>query len=404
MYKRQLVHRNLVMTLFSLLVVVLMLSACGAPSDGSTTGVGEPATDSEAAPEVQTASDDSVARHEAPMLVAQVDSGELPPLEERLPVNPKVVTPHEEIGRYGGNWRLGLLGGDDSALIYRTIGYEQLMRWNLDWTEVEPNIVESVDVSDDATEFIFHMREGMKWSDGVAFTADDILWWYENIFVDEEITLSPAAFLVVTVDGEKVRAVFEKVDDYTFTVRFAAPNGMFLSQLAASNGRPLIPRPAHWLQQFHLDFNPDASTLAEEAGFESWVALIQDRMSDDAFFRFVEMPTLNPWMIVQPYGTSTIQVQAVRNPYYWKVDPEGNQLPYIDQVTFEVGEDVNTLVLKTLNGEIDNQGRHISTNENKAVFFDSQEAGDYRIIEQLSTGSNFMVLNLNLLHKDPVMR
>lgn len=404
MHRRQISWYKQWVSFFALILITLIIAACAAPSTAPTEDVSGLTSDSEAASETDVAPVDTPLRNEAPLLIEQVDSGTLPPLEERLPVNPQIVTPHETIGQYGGDWRLGLRGGNDSALLYRTIGYEQLMRWNLEWTEVEPNMVERVEVSDDATEYTFHMRKGMKWSDGADFTADDILWWYENIFSHAEITPSPSAFLTVVVDGEKRPAVFEKIDDYTFKVNFAAPNGMFLAQLAAPNGRPMIPRPAHWLEQFHLDFNTDASAAAEEEGFESWVALIQDRMEDDAFFRFADMPTLNPWMIVQPYGTSTVQVQAIRNPYYWKVDPEGNQLPYIDRVIYEVGEDVNTLVLNALNGEIDNQGRHIASNENKALFVDNQEAGDYRIVEQLPTGSNFMVLNLNLLHADPVMR
>lgn len=391
--------------------LALILSACGAaPAD---TGVGaevdSPAVEAAPAQSEAAASgagdvaapDDS---HEAPILQQAVASGELPALEERLPVNPKVVTPVEEIGQYGGTWHMGLSGGDDDALLYRTIGYEQLMRWSTDWSAVEPNIAESVDVNEEATEFTFHLREGMKWSDGTDFTANDILWWYEHIFSDPAILISTPSFLTVSVDGESVPAVFEMVDDYTFTVSFAAPNGMFLAQLAAPNGDALIPRPAHWLQQFHPDFNDDAGALAEEGGFVDWVALMQDRILSNTAYRFPDRPTLNPWMVTRGYGSSSNQVEAVRNPYYWKVDTEGNQLPYIDRVLFDVAEDVNTLVLKALNGEIDTQSRHIATNDNKALFFDNQEAGDFRLVEQSSAASNSMVLNLNLLHKDPVMR
>lgn len=385
------------------LLLAFILIACSAPDSGSEPGADADAASGEVSQPEQPAAEGEQAR-EAPMLAEQVANGQLPTLDERLPANPKVVTPHEEIGQYGGTWRMGLRGGEDEALLYRTIGYEQLMRWSSDWSAVEPNMVESVDVNDDATEFIFHLREGMKWSDGVDFTADDIMWWYEYVFSDADVMLAPPAFLTTSVDGENVPAVFEKIDDYTFKVTFASPNGMFLAQLAAPNGRPLIPRPAHWLQQFHLEFNPDANQLAEDSGFVDWVALLQDRLEDDAFFRFADMPTLNAWMVVTAYGASGTQVEAERNPFYWKVDSEGNQLPYIDRVVYEVGEDVNTLVLKALNGEIDNQGRHIATNDNKAVFVDNREAGDYRIVEQTAAASNNMVLNLNLLHKDPVMR
>lgn len=388
-------------------VLVLILAACGAAPVGTEVDAGAELADAEAA-----SADDAAApaaadldAREAPMLSEAVANGELPALEERLPANPKVVTPAEEVGQYGGTWRMGLSGGDDDALLYRTIGYEQLMRWSPDWSTVEPNIAESVEINEEATSFTFYLREGMKWSDGTDFTANDIMWWYEYIFSDPDIMLSTPSFLTVSVDGESVPAVFQQLDDYAFTVTFAAPNGMFLAQLAAPNGMALMPRPAHWLQQFHPDFNDEAAALAEEGGFVDWVALMQDRiLENDAAYRFPDRPTLNPWMVVRPYDGSATQVEAVRNPYYWKVDTEGRQLPYIDRVVFDVAEDVNTLVLKALNGEIDTQSRHIATNDNKALFVDNREAGDFRIVEQSSAASNSMVLNLNLLHNDPVMR
>ena len=393
-----------------LIVVTLVVTACagaapGVVQDSSPAAVEEPAQ-SETVKEAETEKEEMAeAAHEAPMLAEMVAAGQLPPLDERLPANPKVVEPHEQIGQYGGTWHLGLRGGNDAALIYRTVGYDQLTRWDLAWNTVEPNIAESIDVNDDATEFTFHLREGMKWSDGMPFTTDDFMWWYEHVFLNEDIMPSPPSFLTTVVDGEKVPAVFEKVDDYTLKISFASPNGMFLAQLAAPNGRQLsVPRAAHWLQQFHPDFNPNVDELVEKDAFPDWVALMQDRIGDDALFQHPEVPTLSPWVIVKAYGANPDIVEAVRNPYYWKVDPEGNQLPYIDRVRYDVGESVDVLVLKALNGEIDNQGRHIATNDNKAVFADNREAGNYRIIEQLGTGSNFMVLNLNQTHKDPVKR
>ncbi len=387
----------------------LILTACGVATETTgETGVvkapaeGEAVAVKEAAAEKEEMVSGSV--HEAPQLAELVASGQLPPLEERLPASPKVVTPHEEIGQYGGSWRLGLRGGDDEALLYRTIGYEQMMRWNLAWTEIEPNIAERVEVNEDATEYIFGLREGMKWSDGEDFNADDIMFWYQYVIMDKDVTPAPPKFLSTEVEGEIQTAVFEKIDDYTVKVTFASPNGLFLAQLAAPEGWQMGALPEHWMKQFHPEFNPDVDKLVEEEGFADWIALFQDRAGGDARWQYANRPTLNPWVIVTPYGSNSTLVAAERNPYYWKVDTEGNQLPYIDRVVYEVGNDVDVLVLKALNGEVDNQGRHIATNENKAVFFDNQEAGNYRLVEQLPASSNFMVLNLNLLNKDPVKR
>ena len=116
-----------------------------------------------------------------------------------------------------------------------------------------------------------------------------------------------------------------------------------------------------------------------------------------------ELPTIFAWKIVVPYSGGE-RVVAERNPYYWKVDPEGNQLPYIDRVVYAVGEDVEVLVLKALNGEIDMQERHISSLANKALFTDNMEAGDYHFFETRFADLNVVTINLNLNHKDPVMR
>ena len=98
------------------------------------------------------------------------------------------------------------------------------------------------------------------------------------------------------------------------------------------------------------------------------------------------------------------QVTLERNPYYFKVDPEGNQYPYIDYVQYDVGTDTETLVLKTLNGEIDFQDRHIAALGNKALYFDNQEAGDYGFVETIPSSMNMAAIALNLTHEDPVKR
>src|SRR5690606_13161328 len=117
-----------------------------------------------------------------------------------------------------------------------------------------------------------------------------------------------------------------------------------------------------------------------------------------------ELPTINPWMVVEPLGPEATQVRLVRNPYFYAVDTEGNQLPYIDEVVYNVGQEVETLVLQALNGEIDMQDRHIATNANRAVFFDNQEAGGYHFYETIPSSSNVMVISLNLTHLDPMKR
>ncbi|MCB0159988.1 MAG: ABC transporter substrate-binding protein, partial [Caldilineaceae bacterium] len=345
---------------------------------------------------------------EAPMLAELVAAGELPALEERIPANPMVVEPAESLGQYGGTWRMGLRGGQDNALLTRTIAYEHLVRWTPDWTDIVPNVAESYEASPDATTFTFKLRDGMKWSDGEPYTADDIVWWYENILTNEEYAAVHPVPSWLLAGGEP--PVIEKVDDTTFTVTFAAPNGLFIQNLATPSGEVLTRWPMHYAMQFHPDFADNVDELIAENGATDWVNLMDMKAGNfpgtpyDAKWQNSELPTLMAWRLTTAYGEGTTQVVAERNPYYFKVDPEGRQLPYIDRVVYEIGEDVQVLVLKALNGEIDMQDRHIATLDNKSVFVDNAEAGDYGFIETVPASMNTQVIALNLTHKDPVKR
>jgi len=336
--------------------------------------------------------------HEAPDLASRVAAGELPSVEERLPTNPYVVqTP--EIGRYGGTWRTALLGGGDGAWMARTIAYENLMRWDPDFSEPVPNVAESMEVNEDATVYTVHLREGLKWSDGVPFTADDILFWYE-LFLDDDINPAKNAFLMA--GGSPVQV--EKVDDYTVTFTFAAPNGLFAHFLAHPDGYQLTQTPKHYYSQFHGDYNEDADRLAQDRGFETWIEHMQYLWAWGTRFNDSAMPKLWAWLLTSDYGADTSLLIAERNPYYFKVDPEGNQLPYIDRVLYDIAGDVEPLLLKALNGEIDMISRHINTLDNKAILYDNQEQGHYGFYALRSVNSSTAAIAFNLAHQDEAKR
>lgn len=344
--------------------------------------------------------------HEAPQLAEQVAAGTLPAVADRLPANPRVVEPLS-IGQYGGTWRMGTRGGGDEVIYIRTVGYTNLVRWNVEWTEVIPDVAESFEVNDEGTVFTFHLREGQKWSDGAPFTSADILFLINDIYLNPELHPSPPAWLVS--GGEPVTA--EAPDDLTVTFSFAAPAGLFLQTLAIPHQQYLVGQPKHYLEQFHASYvsADDLAAKVTEAGVESWGDLFSQKGGWVAghpvtLWNNAELPTLNPWMTVSALGPDATQVRLVRNPYYYVVDTEGNQLPYIDEVVYNVGADVETLVLQALNGEIDMQDRHIATNNNKAVFFENMEAGDYHFYETVPSSSNVMVIALNLTNQDPVKR
>ena len=143
----------------------------------------------------------------------------------------------------------------------------------------------------------------------------------------------------------------------------------------------------HWLKK-----------LVWKPGVDLWDNMIG---SGDGFRE--PKPVIGAWIHENGAGSDTTQVTAVRNPYYWKVDPEGNQYPYIDTVQYDVGDDTETLVLRALNGEIDMQDRHIATLNNKAVFFDNMEAGGYTFYDRIPASMNVMMIALNLSTTDPIL-
>lgn len=336
---------------------------------------------------------------EAPMLAELVKAGELPPVDERLPINPMVVEPWESMGDYGGTWNMGLRGSADNALLIRTIGYEYFFRWDIGFTMALPNIIESYQVSDDASEWTFFMRKGMKWSDGEDFTAEDIMFWYYDFQMNEE--LSPGGPPVwLKVDGEPAEVT--KVDDYTIKMSFVGANGLLHAMMAHPNAAGMTQAPKHWLTQYHKDYNDEVDAIAEDEGYEDWVELFLYYAG--AIWTENERPTLHAWMMSSAYGEETSIVRAVRNPYYWKTDPNGRQLPYIDNVVYDVVEDAEVLLLKAMNGEIDHQARHIATEANKAVLAENREKGDYHFAVVKATAANRIGINLNLTHQDPVKR
>jgi peptide/nickel transport system substrate-binding protein len=342
---------------------------------------------------------------EAPQLAEQVKAGTLPAVDQRLPKDPMVVTPVQEVGVYGGQWRMGMLGASDDVFLSRTIGYEGLVRWDTAWKEVVPNLAKSWELSPDGTEITFVLREGVKWSDGTPFTADDIMFWYEDIILNEEITNDENPAPDWLEPGDEVAKV-TKVNDFTVKMTFDVPIGLMLQEIADLSGtRMLIP--AHYAKQFHKKYNPDVEKLATEQQLSSWVELFQTKVTEtpaqEAAWFNAERPTLNAWMVKTPIGEGQ-RVVAVRNPYYWKVDTAGNQLPYLDEVIFEVAENPDVLVLKALNGEIDMQDRHINDLKNKAVFVDNQQKGGFDFYEVVPSEMSQMILSLNLTHSDPVLR
>ncbi len=395
MSERKITRRSFI-RLSAVTTASAVLAAC-APTVTVETTEPVPETQAKAASEAVPEMPSEPTSKEAPQLAEMVKAGTLPPLEERLPKNPVVVEPVGQIGKYGGDWQGGTTETNGNFLI-RNGGYQQLLRWTPTWDGIVPNLAESVEANDDATEFIFRLREGIKYSDGEPLTADDIMFWYEDVLLNTDIT--PAIPRWLTRRDEPV--VVEKLDDFTVKFKFAEPHGLFLKEWTRTNSDLSTRYPRHYMEQFHTRYNPDVDKLAEDEGFDTWVELFTHNATPH---NNAQLPVLWPWKLQNALGeASTTRVVGERNPYFFKVDPEGNQLPYLDRYIMEIITDVEVLLLKALNGELDFQERFISTPKNKAVLFDNQEAGQFHFYELTPTTVNEMIIQFNMNCTDPVKR
>ena len=342
---------------------------------------------------------------QAPALEEAVAAGILPALADRLPDSPEVITPLEGTGTYGGTIRRFLGGSNDHNSILRFVMPQGLTRWNPEFSEVVPNVAESWDVSDDGSEFTFHLRKGMKWSDGEPFTADDILFFVEDLLHNKEFYPNPPARFVVA--GDAMTA--EKVDDQTVILKFAASYGTFLTELATPLAQEPVLWAKHFCKQFHPTYNPDIQAMVDTTeAVEDWPSLFRLRCGEvEAPNRWsnAERPTLDPWIVTgEGYSAGSTQTIMERNPYFWQVDTEGNQLPYVDSLQWGVAQDAQAILLEAIAGNIDMQARRISNPANKPVLAENAEKAGFRLYTRKAAASNNMAIHFNHTHKDPVLR
>jgi peptide/nickel transport system substrate-binding protein len=323
---------------------------------------------------------------EAPMLAELVKAGKLPPVDQRLPEAAElmVVKPVHEIGKYGGRWRRGFTGPADHENGNRIVSTDRILMLDYTGSKPMPALAKDWRQSDDGKITVIFLRKGLKWSDGRPFTADDFMFWYEDIYQNKDLVPTPTPDLQVSGKPGAMR----KRDDYTVVFEFPEPNYMFVDVLAADthigsgqatqSARGVFMgayAPAHYLKQFLPKYSSldEVERKAKAAGFDSW----------KSHFRFqynwalnVDLPVVCPWKTVRPINTPTWTLE--RNPYYWAVDPAGNQLPYIDRIVMTLAENLEVLNLRAIAGEYDVQERHTSLAK-LPVFIENRQKGNYRV-------------------------
>ncbi len=303
----------------------------------------------------------------------EVDAGNLPPIEERLPSEPLVVdlaAKGRDFGTPGGTLRTMVTRSKDirQMVVY---GYARLVGFDENY-EIVPDLLESFE-NEGNRKFTLHLREGHKWSDGSPFTSEDFRYWWEDVANNELLSPSgPPDFLIV--EGNTPKVSFP--DETTVVFEWDDPNPNFLQSLAQARP-PFIYRPSEFLKQYHEKF-ADADELAfqvEDARVKSWAAL-HNKLDNLYKFDNHKLPTLQPWLNAS--SGKKIRHNFVRNPYYHRIDSKGVQLPYIDVVEMEIVAP-GLVAAKTNAGETDLQGRGLAFRD-ASILKKGEKGGDYKTL------------------------
>jgi ABC-type dipeptide/oligopeptide/nickel transport system permease component/ABC-type transport system substrate-binding protein len=328
---------------------------------------------------------------EAPILKDLVREGVLPPVAERVGPEPLVLEGVEGLGRYGGTWMNLVASSGDIGLVGSLYSGTSLVRWSPMGYPIVPHVAKSWTVSPDKRVWTFTLRKGMRWSDGHPFTADDFeYWWNHEVrYLDKR---APEWMVVGGTEG-----AVEKVDAQTVRFVFAKPYGLFLERLASLKLTPCSPR--HYLEKFHPERGqPELIAAAMKARAFTSKRIFYNTLRDN---RNPEHPRLWPWV----YRThrSSPPEGFVRNAYYFAVDPEGNQLPYLDRILFEV-KNPSLIPIAAAAGSVNLLDRGLAFKD-YTMLMENRERGEYSVrhFYPATRADWAMSVNLNR-HVDPVDR
>ena len=321
-----------------------------------------PSRESSAPATLDSAIRDSRAFGESPILAERVARGEIPPVSERLPENPLVLRPIAEIGRYGGTLRRAL-----TADIIQRPGVSKTLEENLFEYErplpksTQENIAESYRFENDGKSIVIKLRKGLRWSDGAPFTVDDILFWYYDVLGNPEARDPEEGFPETDFSSDGRFYEFTAINPLTLRITSTQPLGRIINRFCRGG----FALPKHTYGKIHPRYNP-SSTYED---FRRRTTQAQRIMEPGT-------PRMSPWVPVEWVRGRHLRYE--RNPYYWKVDTAGNQLPYADALTFNVHESPQVIQLKFINGEIDLFGRYYQA-DMAPVLRSTEEGGRFQL-------------------------
>jgi peptide/nickel transport system substrate-binding protein len=346
---------------------------------------------------------------EAPMLADLVKAGKLPAVDQRLPQTPRVITPLEKVGTFGGTWHRAYKGISDRWGPTKLIEeYPWQWLWDKDTVKTVPNTVEKWEQNADASEYTFYMRKGMKWSDGQDFDTNDVKFWYEDVYLNKDLTPSYASHMG-NPDGTPFTMTI--VDQYTHKVTYKTPHPLLPIIVAKvgtqSFGGPAFAYPEHYMRKWHTKYG-DAATIdakVKELKLGKWTELWSTGGNSADFQGPIaawllnpERPVINAWKVTIPPPGDPMVME--RNPYFFKVDTAGNQLPYLDKIEHALFSDQQVFNLWLIGGKIDMQYRFTDVGA-FTLYKENEKKGNYRVLRWRAAST--VAYHPGLTSKDEVM-
>ena len=345
---------------------------------------------------------------ESPEFAKLVAEGKLPPVAERIGQDPLVIKPLNQVGKYGGELRRGILGPSEAPNGARfAAGPDSLLYFDYQLKAVVPNIARGFELSADGKVLTLQLRRGMRWSDGEPFTADDIVFWREDINLNPDV--SNGSTVLRTQRGlVQVR----KVDDYTVEYVSPVPHPVLPRMLAGNLNAgmsftdPISEggyAPKHYLSQFMPKYTSqaEANRKAKAAGFDSWPLYVQQLMaSPGGWSANPDLPVHSPWITKRPINTPPWVMEA--NPYSIWVDNQGNQLPYIPKITMRDAGNPEVFKTQAISGAYDFADRNLNVGALQ-VLVQNQQRSNYTVHRTPNDDIN-LALHPNLAYvKDRTM-
>lgn len=304
-------------------------------------------------------------------------------LANRIPAEPLVVAPYKSIGKYGGTYNNLSNAPEAGTAGFMSMRHVNLVRYSDDLQTVVPNVAKGWKWNDDYTQLTFFLRKGHKWSDGHPFTADDVKYWYDNLALNSDVMEKPKDYTLVA----GVRMEVEVIDPQTVRFNLPAPKPGLLAHFGSSFAQGFQPK--HFLSKWDPKLNPQADAMAQAAGFENGLDVLSAYFGNSDWMDTPSPMLRNPDKAGNLPADTTPTLEShiyiadspdgrhlVANPYFFQVDTQGQQLPYINEQDEIYVNDNEVRILKLINGEVSFKSQTLQM-AMAPILLEKQASGNY---------------------------